>query len=1038
MHDGAAERVRSYTRMCHGGIPVYVDPERPDWFIPSERSDSVLRLLVSGISVTEAALQDSGRHGLTCGQSAFLIERFLSRLAAPQYDSYTGRQDRHVLKRLNECWFHLSDRCNMSCLHCMFSSGPAARSGIRKKDAVKLLNEAAALGCRVFYFTGGEPLIYDGFTDVCREALKHAEAHAVILTNGKDLQRHGPWLEAIDRERIHFQISLDGTAEQHDAVRGAGEYEHAVKMLGLLRKAGCNCTLAMSVSGGNVDGMEGLVKTAAACGVRNVHYLWCFQKGKGRGQPFASAGSIVAGLRAAKKRADAEGVLIDNIEILKSQVFSLPGTRYDLSNAGWQSLAVGPDGMIYPTPAMVGEKGMAAGHSSDGLERVWRSSPVLKRVRRASLVDHPDCPGNPLRFLTGGGDIDHSFIHSGELVGHDPYEEVYGRMALFLMAEEGRRYASGSGMAFRLRMGERLYECDEDMGASAFTHSNCVLSLPGRDGHTLVREFYSAAASEPNEEILNPVQYDEHVVAHIPREARVRSYGCGSPVMDCGLRPGETVVDLGSGTGVECFIAASKVGRSGSVTGIDMEDAMLAIAEKSGKAVAENLGYDVVGFRKAFLEDLPFDSGTVDAVISNCVINLSPDKRRTLSEVFRIMKPGGRLFVSDIVCDGDIPIDIRYSERLRGECIGGAFRQNELFGLLGDVGFSAARIEKRFPYRQVRGHAFYSMTYSAWKPGAAGRKSMVYRGPFAAAVTESGTLLLRGARTEVDVFDRFPMDASVLALDRSGRVTNIEQTDTCDCCAPAGAAEPAAPAGAPVLKRTSGCMVCGAEIVYELEPQRRTCFFCGTEIHSGTRCQEGHFVCDRCHAADAIAVIKNVCMASRQSDMLTLMKTIRSHASFAVHGPEHHALVPAVILAAYRNSGGALSGGSLLLGIERGAAVPGGACAFTGTCGAAVGVGIAFSVILEADPLTAGRRRDVQLVTARVLEKIASYKAARCCQRECFIALQGASELSRKYLGIKLHAEDRIVCRQHEKNRECIRGACPLWDKRADQNHHRQ
>ena len=174
------------------------------------------------------------------------------------------------------------------------------------------------------------------------------------------------------------------------------------------------------------------------------------------------------------------------------------------------------------------------------------------------------------------------------------------------------------------------------------------------------------------------------------------------------------------------------MGHGGKVIGIDMAEPMLSIARQSSRKVSDNLTYDVIDFRKAFLEQLPVDTNSVDVVISNCVINLSPDKRKTFYEIFRILKPGGRIMISDIAYDEDIPLDIKYNEKLRGECIGGSFREDELFAMLYDINFEAAQVIKRFLYREVQGYKFYSITYSARKPAEGKKLQVVYRGPFAA------------------------------------------------------------------------------------------------------------------------------------------------------------------------------------------------------------------------------------------------------------------------------------------------------------------
>ncbi len=1019
-------RLPDYHRLEHRGVGIYVHPEYPDWFVPSRSLDRVLRAARAARSFDEVLASSNGAF-----RSSPALKRFLSRLARGPAPACAGRAAHLELRTLKECWLHLTNCCNLRCTHCMFSSGPGERQQLTPGRLAAAIEQARALGCRLFYCTGGEPLVHDEFFTLCRSILEDPQAHVVVLTNGIALLAHAAAVLMLDRTRTHFQVSLDGSEQINDAIRGVGTFRRVEEGVRFLRGHGFPVSLAMSVSRANVHEMSELVATAAAWDVANIHYLWFFRRGKGRDHAFVPPGEIARELLRAYGRAGKAGVLIDNVEILKSQVFSLPGTRFDLSNAGWQALAVGPEGAIYPSAALIGAPDMRAGHLADGLEAVWVNSPVLRKVRQASIAHDPVYSQNPLKFLVGGGDLDHSLTASGSLTGGDPYVEVYNRIALAVIAEQAGQYRDDGRLAVLSRMGERLYECSDDLGEVAFTHSNCVLSLPGQDGHALVKNFYSAAAEEPNEEIFNPVHYDERDIGHVPHESRIRSYGCGSPVLDCDLRPGETLVDLGSGTGVECFIAARKVGPQGRVIGIDMAEAMLAVAERSRAQVAANLGYDNVEFRKAFFEDAPVASESVDVVISNCVINLSPDKRKTFSEILRMLRPGGRAVISDICHEDDIPLDIKYNQKLRGECIGGAFRQDELFALLRDLGFEAARILKRFLYRTVAGYRFYSITYRIARPSRTRTESILYRGPFAGLLLEDGRIVEKGVTAEVELPEDMPVDDSVLLLDEAGNPTNIRQEVCCGCLSPAPSRSPNEPDPA-VPKHITGCMVCGADLVYSQTSEQFTCYYCGRGIYGNVVCAAGHFVCDKCHAHDALSIIEEVCLGSGETDMATLMVRIRNHPAFPMHGPEHHSMVPAIVLTAYRNMTGKLTRDRILLGIERGGTITGGSCAFCGVCGAAVGVGIAFSIILQGDPCKAAERQMVQQLTAQVLQAIGRYEAPRCCQRDCWIALTTAAGLSEQYLGVRLRADAEPVCLQSRKNRECIGAACPLYESRGD------
>src|SRR5574339_1050584 len=151
--------------------------------------------------------------------------------------------------------------------------------------------------------------------------------------------------------------------------------------------------------------------------------------------------------------------------------------------------------------------------------------------------------------------------------------------------------------------------------------------------------------------------YPADLLATLPQGESTVSYGCGDPITLASLEPGQTVLDLGSGAGLDCFFAAKKVGEAGRVIGVDMTPEMIERA-RSG---ARRLGIQNVEFRQGYLEDLPVESDSIDVIISNCVINLAPDKASVFADAFRVLKPGGRLAVSDIVTDGALPDSIKQS-----------------------------------------------------------------------------------------------------------------------------------------------------------------------------------------------------------------------------------------------------------------------------------------------------------------------------------------------------------------------------------------
>jgi SAM-dependent methyltransferase len=198
--------------------------------------------------------------------------------------------------------------------------------------------------------------------------------------------------------------------------------------------------------------------------------------------------------------------------------------------------------------------------------------------------------------------------------------------------------------------------------------------------------------------------YDSNQTSQVPRDAVLASLGCGNPTALARLNPGETVLDLGSGGGIDVLLSARRVGPAGKAYGLDMTDEMLALArENQRKAGVEN-----VEFLKGEIEHIPLPDDSVDVIISNCVINLSADKDQVLREAFRVLKPGGRLAVSDVVTRGEMPPEIRQRVLLWVGCIAGALEENEYRAKLSAAGFDSVDVEPTRIYRVEDARAFLS------------------------------------------------------------------------------------------------------------------------------------------------------------------------------------------------------------------------------------------------------------------------------------------------------------------------------------------
>jgi arsenite methyltransferase len=215
----------------------------------------------------------------------------------------------------------------------------------------------------------------------------------------------------------------------------------------------------------------------------------------------------------------------------------------------------------------------------------------------------------------------------------------------------------------------------------------------------------SSACCGATTEAWDPITanlYDEGEKAGIPAEALLASLGCGNPTALAELHEGETVLDLGSGGGIDVLLSAKRVGPTGKVYGLDMTDEMLALAnENKRRAGATN-----VEFLKGEIESIPLPESSVDVIISNCVINLSADKGRVLREAFRVLKPGGRFAVSDVVVRGEVPADVRRNMELWIGCVAGALEEVAYRDLLADAGFRRVEIVPTRIYKAEDAAAF--------------------------------------------------------------------------------------------------------------------------------------------------------------------------------------------------------------------------------------------------------------------------------------------------------------------------------------------
>lgn len=312
------------------------------------------------------------------------------------------------------------------------------------------------------------------------------------------------------------------------------------------------------------------------------------------------------------------------------------------------------------------------------------------------------------------------------------------------------------------------------------------------DYKNAVESRYSVAATKREEALCCPIEYNDELLQVIPAEILERDYGCGNPTPFVEL--GDTVLDLGSGGGKLCYIASQLVGPDGFVIGVDCNSEMLNLARKYQQQVANQIGFDNVSFRCGMIQNLRLDleklaeefdqlpqtgvdrifeqkriekrllenhalieSNSVDCVVSNCVLNLvnPTDREQLFAEVYRVLKNGGRVAISDIVADEDVPESMKNNPELWSGCISGAWREDQFIEEFEKAGFHGISIVKREPkpWQTVEGIEFRSITVLAYKgkdgPCLERNQAVVYRGPFKKVEDDYGHIYFRGQRMAV-------------------------------------------------------------------------------------------------------------------------------------------------------------------------------------------------------------------------------------------------------------------------------------------------
>lgn len=746
------------------GIHLFIDPQSPNWISVNHIGAEILKLC-------------DGKHTLSDIQNAIYkryngshlnkehvsqeVSEFVSSASLLDFVSntpfvrpeYAGRSKAIAPNKLAELWIYTTLSCNLRCKHCLVSAGKGLKDELTTEEIKKIVDEATALGVKRFYITGGEPFIKEDIFELIKYITKEKHCELIILTNATLFDDNKiAVLEKVKSPKLVIQVSLEGpNAEIHDKLRGKGSFDKAVEGIKRLTDIGIMPIVSTALSKYNEKYIVDTSTFISRLGVKEHNILWMHTKGRGANNvnelhvPSEKVAHIMKDLKNVYQE---QAIIVDNVESLKARVRAKRGRKNDLCNNCYEKICVNSDGHVYPCASLNGDKRFDGGSVREkSLKDIWLNSKAMAWCRGNSVQDKTECCSCHLKYFCGGGCTSHSYYTSevdtgkGSIKARDPYCSAYKALledALWELASEGIHSQSAEGHSLPLvfnamdaklpaHIDAGIKSIDDNFEVGCY-HCSCVLSVDVEDedavckpevkGHVtkIVKKKFSKAATTAVADYYCPTGYDPKDLAHIPNEVLEVSYGCGNPAALADIKEGETILDLGSGAGIDCFIAAKKLGKKGKVIGIDMTDEMIERATISAEKVAEVLGYNVVEFRKGNIMALPVEDNSMDLVISNCVINLTEDKTMVLDEIYRILKPGGRFIISDIVSNKPIPGYMKRDKELWNACLSGALTDKRFKEAAGNAGFPNVELIKNYLYKKVDFIDFYSVTLKGTKP----------------------------------------------------------------------------------------------------------------------------------------------------------------------------------------------------------------------------------------------------------------------------------------------------------------------------------
>lgn len=649
-------------------------------------------------------------------------------------------------------------QCNSRCSYCFIGDAIGQESLMTDETmdlafaAIDSLADEIGNGCtKQLSLFGGEPLIDSPAQRRVVERIlqKAAERRLLIdvVSNGFDLTYYADLLKQYGVSKV--QVTFDGMREYHNtrrrAVDGRGpSFDRIVAGVDAALAVQLPLNVRILLDKNSVGTLPELVRffkekhwfDAPTFSVHLGSVFDCF-----RCQPAKETAkhlTVQEGNETLYKICTEDRSIADLLQIdwqgIRRFLYTgklFPAT-YKTCFGGTRMFAFDMNGGIYACETTAGRPEYQIGRF---VPELALNRDLMKALDERNILNIPECRKCPQALLCAGGCTFNAVVTRGSLLAP-------GCRMLKETLQYGLDY-------YWPEIKTQMHS--QDAYEEALGSNQPALSVPP-ENH--VKSFYAKAAQTPQVSLCCPQKYSTEMTSHIPEEVLERSYGCGSPVTEADVELGSVVVDLGCGAGIDAFLAARRVGASGRVIGIDMTDEMIMEGQSHAAAVAEKLGYDVVEFRLGRLEELPIDDNTADLVLSNCALNLSTDKSRVLSEIFRILKPGGRFVISDIIAERHVPEALTQDPDLWNQCVSGAFSLAEFTKPACDAGFIGLGFLFEDAWQQIQGIRFYPGTLKGYKPRKSGvcvyqGQQAIYTGPFSSAADDDGHIFPRGVAVEV-------------------------------------------------------------------------------------------------------------------------------------------------------------------------------------------------------------------------------------------------------------------------------------------------